>query len=107
MFDKKCFVNFGHLHRNLVGPDSGYQTDRIPATWPEWPGSGLLAEFQRFWQFSASMPKSGHSGPDFGNFGRNSVFLPEFGHFCRNLYNPDSDEIVRIPAFILDSGYSS
>lgn len=32
--------------------------------------------------------------------------LPESGHFRRNPANPDSDETIRIPAFISDSGYS-
>jgi hypothetical protein len=40
------------------------------------------------------MQESGRSVPDSDSFGR-------------NLANSDSYEIVRIPAFILDSGYSS
>jgi hypothetical protein len=35
------------------------------------------------------------------------ALLPESGHIRRNPTNPDSDETIRIPAFISDSGYSS
>jgi hypothetical protein len=57
------------------------------------------------------------SGPDSDNFGPNPAsgpgvrpFCAKFratGHFRRNPTNIDSKETVRIPAFNLDSGYSS
>jgi hypothetical protein len=120
----------GQCRRNLISPNSG---NRIPAIWPNRPDLDWLARssqnarpvrsgqkipartagslltsqdlartagfwptagFQRFWRILASMPESGRSVPEFGSFGRNSA-------------NPDSNETVRIPAFILDSGYSS
>jgi hypothetical protein len=66
---------------------------------PERPNSDWLARsgqnisarttgFQRFYQFSASMPKPSRSGLNSCSFGWNPT-------------NPDFDETVRIPAFIL------
>jgi hypothetical protein len=68
--------------------------DLAKTSLPERPNFGLLAGFQQIWQIPASMPES-------------SNFWPESGHFHRNPANPDSDETVRIPAFILNYGYSS
>jgi len=121
-------------------PDSGDQSDRNPAIWPDsghltgsgqkgrnparepvpgrpwpgrpvpgrlWPGRpvpGRLAG--RIWPDPASLARPGQMAGT-GILCRNPAKLPESGHFRRNPVIPDSDETVRIPAFISNSSYVS
>jgi hypothetical protein len=76
-------------------PDFGRLAGSARTSRPERPaGQTDQARTAGFRQISASMS-------EFGSFGRNPVI------FGRNPANLDSDETIRIPAFILDSGYSS
>jgi len=82
----------GQGGRIPAGPGQG---GRFPAVWPD--GSGQI---RPLWPDPARWPET-------GILCRNPAKLPESGHFRRNPVIPDSDETVRIPAFISNSSYVS
>jgi hypothetical protein len=107
-------------HRNLVGTEirqhlvnvTEIRPTQIPATKLDvfWPSSRIPVG----WPDKSSQKIPAGSLPT----GRDLAILrlfcagfrqfwPESGHFCRNLTNPDSNETIRIPAFISNSSYSS
>jgi hypothetical protein len=99
---------YGHLRRNPVSLDFDDQIGSIPTIWLERPDSGLSVLES---SLSGGIPartvgfRSFCAG--FWQFWPNSDNFPEFGYFPWNLANPDSDEYVRISAFISNFGYSS
>jgi hypothetical protein len=79
----------------LVRPAGFRPSDRrgrIPIGWPD--GSGQPVGIRPLW-------------PDPAKVARIRPFVPDSGHFRRNPTILDSDETVRIPAFISNSGYIS
>jgi hypothetical protein len=92
-------------------PNSGDQSDRNPAIWPD------LAREPDSGQTWPERPDPGRPWPERSVPGRpwperpagwtDLAGWPGSGHFRRNPAIPDSDETVRIPAFISNSGYIS
>jgi hypothetical protein len=117
-------------------PDSGDQSDRNPAIWPDLARPAGFRPSDRIWP---ERPESGHragSGQRAGSRsdlareagsrpalartagwqdgsdqtrpdGRKPAFCARIRRNCRNPAIPDSDETVRIPAFFSNSSYVS
>jgi hypothetical protein len=83
----------------------------IPAIWPDLAREPdpcrLAGSLPALSREAGSRPAGRTDLARSGQMAEIRPFVPESGSLCRNPAIPDSDETVRIPAFISNSGYNS